>query len=200
MAFCYLEQMQFYRKIVIVLTPLLSHKPLYPLPPKMTLKNNFLGFYSSSLRRILIVSVQFSRSVRSDSLRPHELQHARPPCPSPTPGVYSNSCPSSRWCHPAISSSVVPFSSCPQSLPASGSFSMSQLFTWGVSCLGICNFSSAADFQLKTEDWFLWKPKEFRRALSLKQWWQVTRVGCGENWRRESQCSEKVWESGEWVE
>ena len=67
-------------------------------------------------------SVQFSRSVMSDSLRPHESQHAMPPCPSPTPGVYLNSCPLSRWCHPAISSSVVPFSSCPQSLPASGSF------------------------------------------------------------------------------
>ena len=67
-------------------------------------------------------SVQFSRSVVSDSLWPHESQHTRPPCPSPTPRVYSNSCPSSRWCHPAISSSVVPFSSCPQSLPASGSF------------------------------------------------------------------------------
>ena len=65
-------------------------------------------------------SVQFSHSAVSDSLRPHESQHARPPCPSPTPGVYSNSCPSSWWCHPAISSSVVPFSSCPQSLPASG--------------------------------------------------------------------------------
>ena len=76
-------------------------------------------------------SVQFSCSVMSDSLRPHELQHARPPYPSLTPGVYSNSCPSSQWCHPAISSSVVPFSSCPQSLPASGSFPMSQLFTWG---------------------------------------------------------------------
>ena len=76
-------------------------------------------------------SVQFSCSVMSDSLRPHELQHTRPPCPSPTPGVLSNSCPSSRWRHPAISSSVVPFSSCPQSLPASKSFPMSQLFTWG---------------------------------------------------------------------
>ena len=72
-------------------------------------------------------SVQFSHSVMSDSLRPHELQHARPPCPSPTPGVHSNSRPLSRWCHPAISSSVVPFSSCPQSLPASESFPMSQL-------------------------------------------------------------------------
>jgi len=75
-------------------------------------------------------SVQFSCSVVSNSLRPHELQHARPPCPSPTPGVHSNSCPLSR-CHPAISSSVVPFSSCPQSLPASESFPMSQLFAWG---------------------------------------------------------------------
>ena len=76
-------------------------------------------------------SVQFSRSVVSDSLRPHESQHARPPCPSPTPGVHSNSRPSSRWCHPPISSSVVPFSSYPQSLPASESFPMSQLFAWG---------------------------------------------------------------------
>ena len=78
-----------------------------------------------------LISVQFSRSVVSDSLRPHESQHARPSCPSPNPGVHSDSCPSSRWCHPAISSSVAPFSSCPQSLPASGSFPMSQLFAWG---------------------------------------------------------------------
>ena len=75
-------------------------------------------------------SVQFSRSVVSNSLRPHESQHARPPCPSPTPEVHWNSCPSSQWCHPAISSSVIPFSSCPQSLPASGSFPTSQLFAW----------------------------------------------------------------------
>ena len=75
-------------------------------------------------------SVQFSRSVMSDSLRPHESQHARPPCPSPTPGVHSDSRPSSQWCHPAISSSVVPFS-CPQSLPESESFPVSQLFAWG---------------------------------------------------------------------
>ena len=76
-------------------------------------------------------SVQFSHSVVSDSLRPHESQRARPPCPSPTPGVHSDSRPLSQWCHPAISSSVVPFSSCPQSLPASKSFLMSQLFSWG---------------------------------------------------------------------
>ena len=88
-------------------------------------------FYYSHL------SVQFSRSVVSDSLQPHESQHARPPCPSPTPGVHSNSCPSSRWCHPAISSSVIPFFSCPQSLPASGSFQMSQLFTWGGQSTGV---------------------------------------------------------------
>ena len=78
---------------------------------------------------LLLPSVQFSHSVVSNSLRPHELQHARPPCPSPTPGVHSNSRPSSQWCHPAISSSVIPFSSCPQSLPASESFPMSQLCT-----------------------------------------------------------------------
>jgi len=76
-------------------------------------------------------SVQFSRSVVSDSLWPHESQHARPPCPSPTPGVHTDSRPLSQWCHPAISSSVVPFSSCPRSLPASLSFPMSQLFAWG---------------------------------------------------------------------
>ena len=74
---------------------------------------------------------QFSRSVVSDCLQPHESQHARPPCPSPTPGVYPDSCPLSWWCHSTILSSVVPFSSCPQSLSASGSFPMCQLFTWG---------------------------------------------------------------------
>ena len=73
----------------------------------------------------------------SGSLWPHESQHARPPCPLQTPGVYSNSCPSSQWCHPAISSSVIPFSSCPQSLPASGSFPMSQLFAWSGQSIGV---------------------------------------------------------------
>ena len=84
-----------------------------------------------------ISSVQFSCSVVSDSLRPHESQHTRPPCPSPTPGVHSNSCPSSQWCHQDISSSVIPFSPCPQSLPASGSFQISQLFTWGGQTIGV---------------------------------------------------------------
>ena len=86
---------------------------------------------SVGTRHERISSVQFNHSVVSDSLRPHGLQHARPPCPSPTSGTCSNSCPSSWWCHPATSSSVVPFSSCPQSFPASGSFQMSQLFASG---------------------------------------------------------------------
>ena len=80
---------------------------------------------------------RFSRSVVSDSLWPHEPQHARPPCPSPTPRIYPNSRPLSWWCHPTISSSVVPFSSCPQSLPALGSFPMSQLFAWGGQSIGV---------------------------------------------------------------
>ena len=86
-------------------------------------------------------SVQFSHSVMSNSLWPYESQHARPPCPSPTSGVYSNSCPSSWWCHPAISSSVVPFSSCLQSLPGSRSFPMSQFFSWGGQSIGSFSFS-----------------------------------------------------------
>ena len=96
--------------------------------------------------------VQFSSVAQScPTLRPHELQHARPPCPSPTRGVYSNSCPLSQWCHPAISSSVVPFSSCPQSLPASGSFPMSQLFTRGGQCIGVSD--SASVLPMNTQDW-----------------------------------------------
>ena len=86
--------------------------------------------------------IQFSRSVMSDSLQPHESQHARPPCPSPAPGVHSDSRPSSPWCHPAISSSVIPFSSCCQSLPASESFQMSQLFSWGGQSTGVSALAS----------------------------------------------------------
>ena len=96
-------------------------------------------------------SVQFSRSVVSNSLQSHELQHARPPCPLPNPGVHSNSHPLSRWCYPTISFSVVPFSSCPQSLPASESFPMSQLFTWGGQSTGV---SASASFLPKnSQDW-----------------------------------------------
>ena len=96
-------------------------------------------------------SVQFSRSVMSHSLQPHVSQPARPPCPSPTPRVHSNACPSSQWCHPAISSSVVPFSFCPQSLPASGSFPMSQLFTWGGQSIGVSALASG--LPMNTQDW-----------------------------------------------
>ena len=96
-------------------------------------------------------SVQFSHLVMSDSLRPHESQHTRPPCPSPTPRVHSNSHPSSWWCHPAISSSVIPFSSCPQSLPASESFQMNQLFTWGGQSIGVSALASV--FPMNTQDW-----------------------------------------------
>ena len=96
-------------------------------------------------------SDQISRSVVSNSLRPHESQHARPPCPSTTPGVHPDSCPSSQWCHPAISSSVVPFSSCPQSLPASESFPMSQLFAWGGQSIGVS--ASASFLPKKSQGW-----------------------------------------------
>ena len=98
---------------------------------------NIVMIVMLSCGRCSMSSVQFSHSVVSDSLRPHEWQHVRPPCPSATPRDYSNSCPSSRWCHPDISSSVVPFSSCPQSLPASGSFPKSQFFAWGGQSIGV---------------------------------------------------------------
>ena len=107
-------------------------------------------FFSSS-NSFGISSVQLSRSVVSDSLRPHESQHTRPPCPSPTPGVHSDSRPSSPWCHPVISSSVVPFSSCPQSLPASQSFPVSQLYTWGGQSTGVSALASV--LPMNTQDW-----------------------------------------------
>ena len=108
-------------------------------------------------------SVQFSRSVVSDSSRPHESQHARPPCPSPTPGVHPDSRPSSPWCYPAISSSVIPFSSCPQSLPASESFPMSQLFAWGGQSTGVS--ALAAFLPKNTKDW---SPLEWTGWISLQ--------------------------------
>ena len=108
-------------------------------------------------------SVQFSHSVMYDSLWPHESQHSKPPCPSPTLGVHSNSCPLSQWCHPAISSSVVPFSSCLQSLPASESFPMSQLFTWGGQSIGVS--ASASFLPMNTQDW---SPLEWTGWISLQ--------------------------------
>ena len=106
---------------------------------------------SSCKMHLQFSSVQFSGSVVSYALGPHELQHARPPCPSPTPGVHSNSRPSSQWCHPAISSSVIPFFSCPQSLPASEYFPMSQLFTWGGQSTGVS--ALAPFFPKNNQDW-----------------------------------------------
>ena len=108
-------------------------------------------------------SVQFSRSVMSDSLWPHESQHSRPPCPSPTPGVHSELHPSSQWCHPAISSSVVPFSSCPKSLPASKSSPMSQLIAWGGQSTGV---SALASFLPKKSQH--WSPSEWTGWISLQ--------------------------------
>ena len=110
-----------------------------------------------------IRSDQISLSVMSDSLQPHESQHARPPCPSPTPGVHSDSRPSSWWCHPAISSSVVPFSSCPQSLPASKSFPRSQLFAWGGQSTGV---SASASFPPNKSQG--WSPSEWTGWISLQ--------------------------------
>ena len=108
-------------------------------------------------------SVQFSHSVVSDSLQTHELQHARPPCSSPTPRVPPNPCPLSRWCHPTISSSVVPFSSCPQSLPASGSFQMSQLFASGGPRIAVS--ASTSVLPNKSQDW---SPSEWTGWISLQ--------------------------------
>ena len=108
-------------------------------------------------------SVQFCRSAISDTLRPHELQHARPPCPTPTPRVHSNSRPSSQWCHPAISCSVIRFSSCPQALPASESFPISQLFAWGGQSIKVSALASV--LPKNTQDW---SPLEWTGRISLQ--------------------------------
>ena len=120
-----------------LISPVLASSPLPLVPPGKPLFS--------------ISSVQFSHSVVSNSLRPHESQHSRPPCPSPTPGVYPNSCPSSWWCHPAISSSIIPFSSCPQSFPALGSFPMSQLFASGGQSIRVS--ASTSVLPMNTQDW-----------------------------------------------
>ena len=117
-------------------------------------RKEIIRLWSSILKEVqwkALSSVQFNRSVPSDSLQPHESQHARPPCPSPTPGAHPNPCPSSWWCHPAISSSIIPFSSCPQSLPDSGSFLMSQLFAWGSQNIGVS--ASASVLPMNIQDW-----------------------------------------------
>ena len=125
-----------------------------------------MSYHQESLDMLFWIqfgSVWFSCSVVSNSLRPHESQHTRPPCPSPTPGVHANSCPSSRWCHPAISSSVTPFSSCPQSLPASESFPVSQLFTWGGQSTWVSALASV--LPKNTQDW---SPSEWTGWISLQ--------------------------------
>ena len=110
---------------------------------------NFLTF-DGGIYTYMLCSVQSSHSVVSDSLQPHGPQHARPPCPSPTPGACSNSCPSSRWCHPTVSSSIVPFSSHLQSFPASGSFPMNQFFASGGQSIGVS--ASTSVLPVNTQD------------------------------------------------
>ena len=133
-----IEQLLYRSKYFKILIP--PYEKFMPSIDYLTFWSSFLlnSILSYSFPAVsLFSSVQFSHSVVSNSLRPHELQHARPPYPSPTPRVHSNSRPSSWWCYPAISSSVVSFSSCPQSLPASESFPMSQLFAWGGQSTGV---------------------------------------------------------------
>ena len=148
----------------------LSQPLLLPVTPLSLSTESLVSSFFLSFSELIVchkgsinISVQFSCSVVSDSLRPNELQHARPPCPSPTPGVHSDSRASSQWCHPAISSSVVPFSSCPQSLPASESFPMSQLFAWGGQSTEV---SALASFLPKKSQG--WSPSEWTGWISLQ--------------------------------
>ena len=147
-----------------------------------SMRSFVIGFFHNMLSRAIYViecSVQFSCSVVSDSLRPYEPQHARPPCSSPTPRVHTNSCPSSRWCYPTISSSVVSFSSCPQSLPASGSFPMSQLFASDSQSIGVS--ASTSVLPVNTQDWspLGWTGwislLDYKESWALKNWcfWTV---------------------------
>ena len=130
------------------------------LSPDIHTANSLMSF------KYLLSPVQFSHSVVSDSLQPHEPQHGRPPCPSPTPRVYPNSRPLSRWCHPIISFSVFPFSSCPQSFPASGSFQMSQLFASRGQSIGVS--ASTSVLPVNTQDWF---PVGWTGWISLQFKW-----------------------------
>ena len=133
----------------------------------------------------------------SNSLRPHESQHARPPCPSPTPGVYPNSCPSNQWCHPAISSSVVPFSSCPQHLPASGFFPVSQLFTWSGQSIGVS--ASASVLPMKTQvwsplgwtGWISLSPRDSQESSPTPQFKSINSLVLGFHYNIPRQCIKK---------
>ena len=138
----------YYNKILLIyFVALAIGNSFWLVPESLWHKRDIL----IDLLRNQFSSVQFSRSVMSDSLQPHEWQHSRPPCPSSAPGVHPNSCASSRWCLPAISSSVVPFSSGPQSLSASRSFPMSQLFSWGGQSIGVS--ASASVLPMNAQDW-----------------------------------------------
>ena len=141
-------------------------------PPALEVASETLDHQGSPLKQHIMLdlsshsqfsSVQFSHSVVSNSLQPPELQHARLPCPSPAPRVYSNSCPASWWCNPSNSSSVALFSSCPQSLPASRSFPMSQLFAWGGQSTGVS--ASASVLPMNTQDW---SPSGWTGCISFK--------------------------------
>ena len=139
-----------------------------PVPLPLLFETNFPPIAGSLCLVLYPCSpcpVQFSCSVVFNSLRPHGQQHSRPPCPSPTAGVYPNSCPLSRWCHPTISSSVIPFSSCPQTFPASGSFPMSQLFVSGGQSTGVSASVSTPVLPMNTQDW---SPLEWTGWISLQ--------------------------------
>ena len=143
--------------------------------PQLTLEQHEFGLCEAVYMDFLLINirpVQFSHSVMSDSLQPCGLHHARPPCPSPTPGAYSNSCPLSRWCHPTISSSVIPFSSHLQSFPASGSFPISQFFASGGQSIGISASASVLPtniqdlFPLGWTGWISLQSKGLSRVFS----------------------------------
>ena len=140
-----------------------------------SVRNNNNSLLFVCLFYTYVESVQFSRSVVYNSLWPHEWQHASPPCPSPTPGVHSNTRPTSQWCHPAISCSVVPFSSCPQSPPASGSFPMSQLFAWGGQSIRVSALASI--LPMNTQDWSLeWTGWISLQSMGLSKVFSNTKV------------------------
>ena len=136
--------------------PLLETKGITPMPRYSESQSMVCPTIHVTCQHPAVPGVQFSCSVVSDSLRPHELQPTSPPCPSPTPRVHPNPCPLSLWCHPTISSSVVPFSSCPQSFSALGSFPMSQLFASGGQNIGVS--ASVSALPMNTQDWFLLVP------------------------------------------
>ena len=146
---CWLAILHMVIQVSVLLSPYISPSPL--LSPCPWVYSPCLFLHCCPVNKFFS-SVQFSRSVISDSLWPHEPQHSRPPCPSPTLGVHPNPCPLSQWFHPTISSSVVHFSSCPQSFPASGSFPMSQFFSSGGQSIGVS--ASTSVLPMNIQDWF----------------------------------------------